>query len=1090
MKVQCSSVPELHCSDGVSCVIDILPKSTPSNTINLNSNPAPSEYTCDGSSNSELADSQIGTEDKPYRCHICGKLFSRNSSLKCHIRLHIEGPENILRGNSNGSINDLPERTTEFLKSEKIDGEETHEVIEETPYCCVFCDKQFSRKSSLKCHIQFHIEAFRAESGNNGIINVSEKQTPYRKSSSDNEGNPQTSPGKEYACVICDEQFSRKSSLIVHYKNHSVTRTTEDELQADQFCRKFTIDIVKEEETNVYDARKCLITPEKNTVTMSKSDQNTNDYVEGEDKQYKCYICDKQFARNSSLAWHIQFHEKHMYSKLKKSNDICLENGMKNTNDHVEDDHFQCQICGKVYHSNSSLRRHMLCHGELLVENGDMTVEESPVLKEATCKLCNRSFKNVTSLRKHFVQMHRGQQMPLAVECSTNATDDSTGEFKCDMCDRSYFALNSLRRHVLSAHQLKENLRIGGGKTTPYKCNLCSKLFDSIQAKNTHMAQHEASSENTAHESSYVENADGMYECHFCDQTFDHKNTLNKHIQSHNVETDDNSDFDLSLEEEIENGSLSKFDCPYCERVFENKKGLSRHIGYHNSLLTHLESKELTECKYCNKNFETVRAMRIHAAHAHRDQTSDDINLQSESELEVTEPSQFECSHCDRMFDSKRARSSHTAQAHKSSESQSQPYDSETEAENEKSSHFKCLECSRVFQSRRARSSHAAQAHRPSHYRDSDSEFDDDEEPKQYECLHCNRVFDSRRARSSHTSQAHRPAAESEADLHRCVYCERLFDSARAMNIHASAQHKNQVTATRVLSNESLLDVHQCDVCHEKFDSPRALSIHGATRHAKDNGDSESENASQVNSNLMLKTTDKQLYSCPKCPKTFAHPNSVSRHLRDHKLERERSGSNVKNSETAIKESPKGSMKCGLCAKTFINVKALAGHMKIHSKTVPEATLTESNKTLMSPMLEEAVFLENATKKFVCRICDKTFSTADSLDGHMRIHPDTIPQTETFDESTTPVNEELSIMNSDEEETYTCDICKDSFSDKQHLGKHMKNHIDGIIGSDDDSIDPFQCRTCGRQYNGEKSLKTHMYRYEVELLNIFVCALL
>lgn len=1049
--VQCSNLSELNCLDNVNCVIGILPNSAPQSPINSNSCTASIECSLTENGNNEHNDT--GIEDKPYRCHICGKLFSRNSSLKCHIRLHIEGPENILRSNSNSGTNST-ECIVELPKRDEVDREKKDEVGEEILYSCIFCDKQFSRKSGLKCHIQFHIEHFRIEGTNDAFCDPEGKQTPSRKSSSDLDCSSQTSPDKEYACVICDLQFSRKSSLIMHYRNHPMTKATEDEeLRTDQFYHKLTVDIVKQKEIDKSDERKCsVVISGKNVVTQSKGDQLLDDNVEGEDKQYKCYICDKLFARNSSLAWHIQFHETHMYSKPKKSSDTCLENGVKNANDlHIEGNDYRCHVCGKMYYSNSNLRRHMTCHGELPIMCNDVSVNASPVLGEVICDLCNRTFKNLTSLKKHFVQMHKGKQMCLPSDCSTNSIDNSTDKFKCDLCDRSYFLINSLRRHVMTAHpSTKEELRMG--ETDQYKCSYCPKLFISDRAKKIHMTRghgalltDKAPADNVADESLFIENADGLYECYLCDRTFDRRSTLSRHVESHNVETGD-SDIDLSLDGEVENESVDKFNCPHCDRVFENKKGLSRHIGYHNSQAILIEKKRQARCKDCNKHFETVRAMRIHVAHAHKNQTSNDVNSQSESEMEVSESSQFECPHCDRVFDSRRARSSHMVQAHKPLENLSQGHDSETEEEAEESGDLKCCKCSRVFQNKRARSSHVAQAHRSSNYDDSTPELDEDgndEEPEQYECPSCDRTFDSKRARSSHISQAHKPVAESETDLFRCVFCKRLFDSSRAMNIHA------------------------------------------ATKHKEENIDNELDNTKPKDSNLVRQSDNKQMYLCPECPKMFGHPKSVSRHVREHKLEREKSEREMflklKSSE---KSKDTGSIKCGLCAKTFINVKGLAGHMKIHSKTVPDSASVESNDTLISSTLYETVSFEEGVKKLENHVCDETFLTEISSEGHTSTHIGSVLTTESDVEPVKLMEKEPSMIVEEflevvkDEDLYTCEICNDSFSCKQLLKKHIKNHMAGeIMRSVEDSVNEFQCQACGRQYNGEKSLKSHMYRY-------------
>jgi uncharacterized Zn-finger protein len=92
---------------------------------------------------------------------------------------------------------------------------------------------------------------------------------------------------------------------------------------------------------------------------------------------------------------------------------------------------------------------------------------------------------------------------------------------------------------------------------------------------------------------------------------------------------------------------------------------------------------------------------------------------------------------------------------------------------------------------------------------------------------------------------------------------------------------------------------------------------------------------------------------------------------------------------------------------------------------------------------EETTFIEKGAKRkrtqHECDVCEKTFSSLDTLQKRMRIHT--------------------------KEKPYECDVCEKRFTQSGNLKRHMVIHTNER---------PYECHVCEKRYRQLSGLKYHM----------------
>ncbi|KAF0291797.1 Zinc finger protein 768 [Amphibalanus amphitrite] len=166
------------------------------------------------------------------------------------------------------------------------------------------------------------------------------------------------------------------------------------------------------------------------------------------ERPYKCHYpeCGRAFIQLSNLQQHLRNHD----SQIER---------MKNRP-------FHCQICGKGFATESSLRTHTTKHAALI--GGPNAVN---------CPICHKMYLGGAALMEHMKHVHKDPN------ASGVAAKRRTPNHPCPVCGKQYVNEGSLRKHMAThpeAAGLAAPLRM-------WPCSVCQAVFTHESAFLTHM---------------------------------------------------------------------------------------------------------------------------------------------------------------------------------------------------------------------------------------------------------------------------------------------------------------------------------------------------------------------------------------------------------------------------------------------------------------------------------------------------------------------------------------------------------------------------------------------------------------------------
>lgn len=202
-----------------------------------------------------------------FPCSDCGKVFTRKTTLKRHIRIHI-GIKEFQCWICSKCFMEKSHLSRHLRKHEGV----SESMEAQAPYCCSICERKFTIKGQLSRHLKAH-----------------ENEKP---------DTPQT-------CEICQKSFDKKAKFKRHMKVHDGVRDHQCQVCGNRFKQKSNLNIHMKIHEGIK-AHQCNVCMMKFT---NKSDLNRHMRKHDGVKPFLCSICAKNFSRKDDLNRHMRKHD-------------------------------------------------------------------------------------------------------------------------------------------------------------------------------------------------------------------------------------------------------------------------------------------------------------------------------------------------------------------------------------------------------------------------------------------------------------------------------------------------------------------------------------------------------------------------------------------------------------------------------------------------------------------------------------------------------------------------------------------------------------------------------------------------------------
>lgn len=443
--------------------------------------------------------SGVDSDERPFKCQICGKSYRHSGSLINHKRSHQVGI-----------------------------------------YQCSICRKNYPHLAALKSHLRLHKSqpssyktnaegdwlssepltldnqqgSFSSPGDDDATYSVfgmgQENETEHMNGSMHNEQLNQDmtmnlprseQPVQRHMCADCGETFediagikSHSCPLLQHDTNSSGFDRNVNFLASNGHCairspgNSVGFHGLNEPQEQSYFEQSFLDGPDSDQLN---GNEDETDEEEDDSDPYQCSICGNSYTSMKALRSHLRGHtQSHSTPPSSEPSSMSSHEEMKEGPGEM----LICSTCGESFASRQDLLTHLLLHQDVnnLHLSGSKACGFKGESESIICGSCGISCTSYCHLENHSCtaeikteSTHAAGKMtsnedarPDSSKRITEAVESEHRQYKCDQCGRSYRHAGSLLNHKKSH------------KTGVFRCLVCQKRFYNLLALKNHQRSH------------------------------------------------------------------------------------------------------------------------------------------------------------------------------------------------------------------------------------------------------------------------------------------------------------------------------------------------------------------------------------------------------------------------------------------------------------------------------------------------------------------------------------------------------------------------------------------------------------------------